>query len=95
MKRIKTPVLAGVLGFGGVVSLSAPAPAATSDTRRVLSPVQLRATHMMTYPSWPVTSFAPAVRGSTAPTASPSRIIRDWSTGRDLTLAKPWLTPSR
>ena len=95
MNRIKTAVLAGVLGFSGVAFLNAPASAGLTDARPSLPPVQVRATHTMSYTGWTATSFAPAARVATTVTPSPVRPARDWSTGRELTLAKPWLTPSR
>jgi hypothetical protein len=90
MIRVKTAVLAGVLGFSSVAFGGHPAAAAQSDVR--LRHPQTHTTRWMTYP---VGSRVPTVRRSTGVAPSSFRPLRDWSTGRDLTLAKPWLQSSR
>jgi hypothetical protein len=92
MIRVKTAVLAGVLGFSSVVFGGQPATAAQSDVRLRQPQTQIHMTRWLTYP---VGSGVSIVRRNTGIAPSPARTLRDWSTGRDLTLAKPWLNPSR
>lgn len=90
MIRVKTAVLAGVLGFSSVAFGGRPAAAAQSDV-----PLRQPQIHMTRWMTYPLGSGVPTVRRSTGVVPSPARPLRDWSTGRDLTLAKPWLQPSR
>jgi hypothetical protein len=104
MNRVHSAVLSSVLAIGGLVLGGSPAHAqlGAPAARRPIYPAPTTPIvpgyffYAAPYaaPGYGIHAFRPSV-GDPAPYGSSRPYYRDWSTGRDVRLAKPWLQPLR
>jgi hypothetical protein len=94
-------VVFGGMGFGASSALAqgsgAVAPPVVQRVPRVPVPNEHAYYYgpLYTVPPGGVTPYAPRVWRGSLPPSTGHRTPRDWSTGRDSFLAKPWMNPGR